>query len=317
MDIFGPQGATFYEKIWLAGQPLRTTNTFILAAKTFSQMSSIRIRCGFPPTSVSSLPPVLENFLEAKDREVEIFNLKPKAKNLAFQLLVTLHFEGISTQLSKLGYWYPFGFAAVRKSEVSHLKAIYKYILFDANSEVSYLRTNCRSILFGTNQPGTNDPVEIFSSLWRAFENATLDEFFDDHCPSAMRLFPDLKKFFSFGHGLKPSVYRLNLFIQTADDVKPTEMLRRDYGFQRCNQKDKVEYLKKKYEELIQKIGLSALHDACMGIGAYADPGHSWYQTSKISEAMVAAGITIDPRYAHIFCNEPVLPGMGYERQVV
>ncbi|KAF2274275.1 uncharacterized protein EI97DRAFT_479077 [Westerdykella ornata] len=183
------------------------------------------------------------HYLKPEDQSTGIHRLQPPEKSQALSLISALlqHWSPAPNEDTYLA----FGYAACSNDvEISHLNGLYHKLLIQCV-----------------------DKVEMFQALWMALKSNTMVSFFEQNGfhRTALDCISGPVRYFVFPPNKRPSVFRHIAFIRASALTEPPPVLRRDYGYQLCKQREEVEKLKKIYGHILRNRDPCALHNSCVG----------------------------------------------------
>jgi hypothetical protein len=218
---------------------------------------------------------ILRQYLSEDDLLHGPAQLEPSSKKHTAELIIHLLCGQLPPPISHA--WYTFAFVATgNNDERAHLAGLYQIMLKEAP-----------------------DKKDIFREIEHAVKTNTLVDLFEAKGYGHIRdLCPYLEAFLTTPPSRRASAFRLIQFIHN-ESTEPPAVLRRDYGFKYCKQREEVQRLKVIYTKVIDASDLKALHNACIH--------------GRLHEFAVQQGVCIDAKYRRLMQNDYPNPCTGYD----
>jgi hypothetical protein len=218
------------------------------------------------PNTQCGMTEIMRPYLSEDDLQALAW-LEPASKKHAAELVIHLRSGRLFPPSSHA--WYIFGFPAARNSEEeSYLAGTYNEILKEAP-----------------------DKQAIFRELTQAVETNTLVQLFEAKEYGHIRdLCPHLEAFLNTSTSRRPSTFRLRQFLQDEGNTEPPAILRRDYGFKYCVQREEVQRLKVIYTNVLNASNIRDLHIACVN--------------GRLHEFAVQLGVPINAKDRRLMQND-------------
>ncbi|CAO2648645.1 Nn.00g079120.m01.CDS01 [Neocucurbitaria sp. VM-36] len=185
-------------------------------------------------------------YLEDQDRQLEYRSLQPDAKRVTYLFAAAVLHKQYPDP--KWASYYAFGFATCwTENQKQLLLGLYHSLLTDASNKVVF-----------------------FKKLWFALAKNELNSLLSE-CgyTDFQEVLPGLDRFLSRRPKERETVWRLIQFLHDKANDEPHPYVKRDYGFQVCQQRADVLMIKDVYARLLEKCRPSELHQAAMNGALY------------------------------------------------